>query len=844
MSNSEDEIDNFFDEKSTTEKKEGDIKKEKIETEIIVGIDLGTTNSCIAIWRNNNLEIIPDEYGNRTIPSVVTINNYSRYIGIDAKNQIEINPENTFYEVKRLIGRKYDDITVKNDINYLTYKIDKDENNNILISNKYTPEEISSMVLTKLKHMAEQYLNRKISKAVITVPAYFNDAQRQATKDASTIAGLECVRIINEPTSSALAYGLEKISVLKNKDLNILIYDLGGGTLDVSLLNISEGLFHVLASTGNTHLGGADFDNRIVTYALNEFKKKYNITELTNLSLLSLQKLKKSSEIAKKVLSTSDRATISVKDFYNDKNLNINITKTQFESLCKDLFILCLKPIEDALKSADMNKSDIDNIILVGGATRMPLIQHNIKLYFNKEPDISINPDEVVATGAAIQGFMISNNDDPFSENIVLLDIIPLSLGVETIGGIMNVIIPRNSVIPITKKKKYTTDTDFDTSVKVKIYEGERAMTRDNFFVGEFELTGIESTYRGIPEIEISFSVDINGIINVTAEDIKNQNKKSIIIKGNKGRLTKEEIDKLIKEAKEYELKDILESEKKQLYYEIDDLTKTIINNVNSNEIKLNDSDKEKITEEINKIINWYKQLDYLKTEKKELSDMIDKIKNTYSTLIYKISNTDNKVKTIDNSNVIATSVFEDDRDDTNDNLDIFEDNINVLTEEEYKEFKQLRDELLNLCYNTISLDNINNHDDIKEYLNDVLLWIHIKEKLSINDLKNKIEEVNNNCSKVYNETIKLNKRKQLEELCYTILSSINSNDFSLYEDKIVKLKELINETLEWIIEVVINEKEANILKKTYELSENIYDEKMEKINSMCTEIYNQMITK
>lgn len=438
------------------------IEEPKSEDEIIVGIDLGTTNSCIGIWRKKNLEIIPDKFGNRTIPSVVAFTSKSKYVGREAKKQIDVNPENTFYEVKRLIGRKYDDDTVVNDMQFLTYTVDKNEQDNVILKtnlknrkNSYNPEELSAILLLELKYMAEEYLKRPITKAVISVPAYFNDSQRQATKDAALIAGLECVRIINEPTAAALAYGLEKASVCKDKDINVIVYDLGGGTLDVSLLNISNGIFQVLGSSGNTHLGGADFDNRLITFCMTEFKKKHNYQNLENLSSISFQKLKQACEEAKKRLSETTKTTIAVKEFYDGKNLFLTITRELFEKLCRDLFILCLKSLDDVLKSCEMDKTSIDEIILVGGCSRIPAIRNNLKLYFGGkiEPNSSVNPDEVVAAGAAIQGYILSHDTDPFSENVVLLDIIPLSLGVETIGGVMNQIIPRNSVIPIKRRK-------------------------------------------------------------------------------------------------------------------------------------------------------------------------------------------------------------------------------------------------------------------------------------------------------------------------------------------------------------------------------------------------------
>ncbi|AYV77247.1 MAG: Hsp70 protein [Barrevirus sp.] len=677
-----DEIDAYFSQKGEEKEEE----KEKIESssilntnkqlnkdkDIIVGIDLGTTNSCIGIWRKKNLEIIPDKYGNRTIPSVVAFTQRSRYIGKEAKKQIELNTENTFYEVKRLIGRKFDDDTVVNDREFLTYGIDQDDKGNVVLKsnllsdkenkNIWQPEEISSILLQELKSMAEDYLKVPVTRAVISVPAYFNDAQRQATKDAATIAGLTCERIINEPTAAALAYGLEKASMNKDKDLNVLVYDLGGGTLDCSLLNISNGLFQVLGSSGNTHLGGADFDNRLISHCLAEFKKKngyYN--GLDNLSSVSFQKLKGACEEGKKRLSETTKTVIAVKDFYEGKNLLVTVSRELFEKLCRDLLILCLKSVDDVLKSCDKNREEIDEIILVGGGTRIPVIKENLKLFFlGKEPNSSVNPDEVVAAGAAIQAYILSEDQDPFSENVVLLDIIPLSLGVETIGGLMNTLIPRNSVIPIRRKRKYTTDSDNEVSVIIKVFEGERSLTKDNFFVGEFTLTGIEEAPRGIAQIEITFTVDVNGIISVTALDLKNvDNKKTISINSNKGRLSKEEVEELVLQAKNYEVKDKIEKEKKQLYYEIEDLCSNVITNLVDENFKLKEKDKDLIKEDIRLIKDWLSEKHFTERNKKEYLRVLKKIKNKYGTLIIRSTGENDKVKELTaESGSKSTSVF------------------------------------------------------------------------------------------------------------------------------------------------------------------------------------------
>ena len=868
--NFEDEIDNYFygNDESTIEEEE-EIKEEiknDDEEEIIVGIDLGTSNSAIAIWRNKNLEMIPDEYGNKTIPSVVAVPNVRIYTGIEAKNQIILNPENTFYEVKRLIGRKIDEESVQHDKKYFSFKINNDEKDNIILEssmgkkNKYTPEEISSMILIKLKNMAEDYLKKKVTKAVVTVPAYFNDAQRQATKDAAIIAGLDPIRIINEPTAAALAYGFEQISINRQKDINIVVYDIGGGTTDCSLLNISDGMFQVLASTGCSHLGGSDFDNRLMSHSINEFKKKNKIQEIKNIDLMSMQKLKKSCENAKKILSLTDKAIIAVKEFHEDKNLYVTITKQQFEILCKDLFILCLKPVEDVLKSSNLERDDIDEIILVGGATRMPRIRENIKLFFQgKEPNCSINPDEVVAAGAAIQAYILGNNKDPFSENIVLLDVIPLSLGLEEMNEIMNILIPRNSAIPIKKKKKFTTIVDNETTVKVKVYEGERKMTKDNFLVGEFELKGIESEPRGMPEIEVTFCVDVNGIINVTAEDLKNnQNKNSITISANKGRLSNEEIKKLIEEAKEMALRDKIEREKKQLYYEIDDLCSNVQANINNPDFKLKEKDIILITTDIDKINQWLKEKQYFDRNKKDYQRILKKIKEKYGTLILRVTNENENVKNNTNNDQKGTTVYGNESDEELIYEKIENEEFGISDEEIKKELKQLKENLIELCYSIFDIIsskkiNINNEhiEQLKDYIDDIILWVHVSEKITKDEYINKIEEINKNCNDImstYNESdlFKQNdtktKKEELQQLCYTIMSSIMSNVFSLQENQMNELKNKINKTLDWLIECDIETKRAELEDKEYFIDDSKYQIEIDNINELCNNLYNSML--
>ncbi len=857
------------------------IQPENDNKNIVVGIDLGTTNSCVGIWRNNNLEIIPDEYGNNTIPSFVAYTKVNRYVGIDAKNQKELNPKNVFYEFKRLIGRKINDISVINDMEFINYELLPDEENNVNVTTdfglKITPEELSSIILKKLKDMATKYLKTEVSKAVITVPAYFNDSQRQATKDAAKIAGLECIRIINEPTSAALTYGLLNKSLSKKCDgesINVIVYDLGGGTLDISLLTITDGLFEVKASVGNTHLGGVDFDNKIISYCINYFKKVNKLDKLNNLSSLSYQKLKRACENAKKILSISLKTNILINDFYEGKDLILVLTRERLNMICRDLLILALKPLEDILKSAELSKEDIHEIILVGGMTRMPQIIDNIKKFFNgKEPNCSMNPDEVVAAGAAIQAYILSHEDDPFSDNVTLLDIIPLSLGVETIGGVMNTLIPRNTIIPITKKKIYTTDSDYENSVIIKVFEGERKMTKDNFMVGEFELEGIEAAPRGFARIEVKFNIDINGIITVTAEDITDKDKqsiakKSITITGNKGRLRPEQINKLIDEAREFDLKDKILKKKKELYYEIDEIINNIKNNLKNNEYKLNEKDKESLSNEIIKHKNWLLEKKYNEREEKEFKEKVEDLSKKFGTLVLKA----NKTKDVDGLavKVKATTVYGDEKDDEelvkedyDTNLAEDED-LGELDEEEKKEMKSLKNNLIELAHSVFDLLNENERLSKKiaqgdrinliDYIDDALLWSYTVTKPKQIDFINKINDINEECNKLFEKykeniiEVDNNKIDELEKLCFSLKSSIECGLYTFNKDHL----ELLNNKIDKYFEEIENfhfeeyklESNKEEISKLKEYFETKCQEYLNDLNSICNTIETELVRK
>lgn len=812
--------------KQMIEKQEQMIEKqEQIDSfdNLCLGIDFGTTNSCLSIWYKNKSIIITDIDGSEIIPTVIEINSDKKIIGKQAYLRKEIF-ENTdgitisksiflIYEIKKLLGKKFSELN-KKQLEILAYEIKPDINDNILIidnttEKSYYPEEIATHLFMSFKLKAELFLSSKfntqitIKNSVISVPAYFNKNQRQIIKNSAEYAGFNVLRLINEPTAAAICYGLNKSNKSNKVDgLNIIVFDFGGGTLDVSLLNINDDVYEVLGSCGNNNLGGSDFDTKLMEYVLGEFILINKITNydkfISEVSENSLQKLKLLCEQAKIALSEHTNTKIKIHDFYSSIELNVGLSREKFNEICQDLIRIIVKPINDVLDLCEKDKSEIDEIIMVGGMTRVPIIRYNVERYFNKDVNCSINPDNVVSIGTSIQGYMLLNSKS-IQDKLLLIDRTSLSIGLETTGGIMDVLIPRGSIIPIKKTKKYSTDVDYIDSINIKIYEGERKFTKDNFLIGNFILSGIEKQKKGIPSIQITFSIDSDGIIKIFAEDLDNPlNKKSIQVSGNKQNLSQEQIDQIIANAKEMDTIDKIDKMKKESYNSIIDSSNKILENLSGDIIKMPEEIKYTIISNVKEILNWINVTQYIDIEIEKYKEILHDYKINYSIYIIQQST---PIIELDSSNMEeekekGIEIYDDDT-----NAKIFEEQINYFRKivDEYdnigKQIKIIKfmgkskiEELIQST-KTIQLDELEkNFDNVFNFASDNLLNFFINKFLTS-------EYVDEIVNKLYLMDVDFKDKFNLFDKEFNIISKL-INKLEEKENYYLTLLEIMDDTL------------------------------------------------
>ena len=786
-----------------------------------IGIDFGTRFSTVSIWRNNRCEIIPDSFGNRTIPSVVSYYKTARLIGHNAVAMREINPDNTIYDVKRIIGRSMNDSDINLLKRMLNFKIEDDNSqfNNVMIrldSNmtsgdaKIRPEEVASLILRELKIMASNYLGYEVTKAIVTVPAYYRDSQREAIKDAVKIAGLDLVKLINEPSAAAIAYGMGNKQWTNSDFGRVLVYDWGAGTLDLSILRIQNGTFSVLGVCGHNQLGGEDVDYAILNFVIKQFKEKHRYEKKILPTKLSMMKLKNACENAKKILSKTDKTIISVDNFYENKDLIYHITTEEFNTLCHQIFLLAMEPLNDIFKITKLKKNQINDVIIVGGSTKIPKVRSLILSFFEKtdikQLNCSMNPDEVVSMGAAISGYLQFNKQCPFGKNIMLIDSVPLNLGVETEESFMTPIITRSTPIPISKNMMFTTLKDYETSIDIKIFEGQRKFTADNNLLGILTLQGFRKSIRGIPKILVTFQIDNNGIFQVTAVEKNSDVSNSIQFNSTitKGRLEQKQIDELIEKANKNHTTDTIYAMKLAYTHELTEFCKTIGQNLNNNEFKLTKSDRIDMKTMIRDTLKWLNEVSYDVIDVSELETKVKEYRKKYSSLITLPQKVTFKSLTTTDMGV---EIHGDDKEkDYNDSFILFSDKLPSEIKEIKDEINTLCTQLVNLIKNPVTNIEQEEVEKFSDYLESVWAWLYTYESKILSDYVAKINEINrfsegilSKNENIFHENSNFGTLDELATTCNILYSSIKDNFLSVEDDDRKKLLTRIEDEMLWI---------------------------------------------